>query len=803
MNKFLIYLTLLFLLSRGTFVIAQNSTNEAQFYLWPTNASKFLTSVFCEYRGRRFHAGIDVKTWGKIGYNVYAIRPGYVSRISVSPYGYGRALYIKLDTGETAVFAHLSRFSDPIQDYVESEQKRLGRYRINRYLKKGQLPVAHGEIVAYTGQTGIGAPHLHFEIRDSANKPINPLSKGYNLPDRVSPIITKLSFSPLDVSSEVNGDYKPVILYPQWSNSGEYVINEVVTIWGNVGLAISSYDKDANSSNLFGPYSFKLLVDDVVRFQYQYDQMSFQENTMVELERDYRLSRRQFGRFHKLYKGKHNVKSNYTPNKTWAGVLKSASLDAIPEIRSKYSFEKALDKNDFQAGALFPGMHEFKIEVSDYFGNISIIRGKFQVGAAYNIQPIIRKDEAGMLILNDILTYELRRLENVNAFELNRNRWRSIPLDFIYEEDSLEESNGKNFDSGLIKSGSVLLLEKPLANPIILKFIGHDQFEFESYPYFYIESHPISTSKPAQFEIGYDYYDDYLRLEIQSKNLLRESPELILNPEREDSVKIQLQQIELNKYVGRIDFNSLNGSYHLLKIISQNLSGEEFINWEHFEATIIKPSKSKRIISEDQKFWVSFWSGSLYKPIYARILVDSLTNGTASNMVSQIYNAEPQDVLLNAGANVVLKYPHDEIHPEKLGVYYYTTKSKWTFIDNTLDTTNKTISAKVFSLEKFVLIRDEIPPEISNLRLGNQAHLKSRTPRISAKVEDKLSGIKSENDIVIRLNGKRLIAEYDPERDRIFYQFKKPLPKGKYEASVWAQDRSKNDAFRKTIFWID
>ena len=88
-----------------------------------------LTSAFGEYRARRFHTGIDVKTWGKTGYKIFAIRPGYILRVSVSPGGYGKAVYLKLDTGETAVYAHLSKFNDKIQNLVDREQRRLGKYR--------------------------------------------------------------------------------------------------------------------------------------------------------------------------------------------------------------------------------------------------------------------------------------------------------------------------------------------------------------------------------------------------------------------------------------------------------------------------------------------------------------------------------------------------------------------------------------------------------------------------------------------------------------------------------------------------
>ena len=40
-----------------------------QHYIWPTEASKTVTGVFGDYRPRRYHAGIDIRTGGEIGSN--------------------------------------------------------------------------------------------------------------------------------------------------------------------------------------------------------------------------------------------------------------------------------------------------------------------------------------------------------------------------------------------------------------------------------------------------------------------------------------------------------------------------------------------------------------------------------------------------------------------------------------------------------------------------------------------------------------------------------------------------------------
>ena len=105
-------------------------------YHWPMDAKPALTSTFGEYRPGRFHAGLDLKTWGREGYPVNAVLDGYIWRIRTSPWGYGRAVYIKLKDGRTAVYAHLSKFVPAITAIVEAEQDRRGTYSVNLFLKE-------------------------------------------------------------------------------------------------------------------------------------------------------------------------------------------------------------------------------------------------------------------------------------------------------------------------------------------------------------------------------------------------------------------------------------------------------------------------------------------------------------------------------------------------------------------------------------------------------------------------------------------------------------------------------------------
>ena len=100
------------------------SSIETEDYIWPSEASETITDVFGDKRSRRFHAGIDVRTYGQIGHKLFAVESGYVHKISISPNGYGKALYLKLNDGNTAVYAHLDSYSKELNDYIENYKKK-------------------------------------------------------------------------------------------------------------------------------------------------------------------------------------------------------------------------------------------------------------------------------------------------------------------------------------------------------------------------------------------------------------------------------------------------------------------------------------------------------------------------------------------------------------------------------------------------------------------------------------------------------------------------------------------------------
>ena len=349
----------------------------AQEYCWPTDASRMMTSSFGEYRSGHFHAGLDVKTWGREGYKVFAIADGSIIRVRVSPYGYGRVVYLLLDDGKKAVFAHLSRFSDRVEPFIKEEQKRRGRFAVEKVFKTGFLRVEKGDLIGFTGSSGSGVPHLHFEVRDTLNQPFNPLILDFPIEDTIPPDLKAIAVSPLSFGSHVDGDFQPKALSFRKEREGSYVLDEAVKVWGRLGLSLSAHDRANGAWNRFSLYKIRLFMDEKLVFTVQYDRFSYDRTRQVELDRDYRLNRWGWGLFQKLYLDVGNELSFYEPVSMGAGIL-CCWNDDERDVDSSRSFAETSEETE---GHVFlgEGDHSFRIEALDYFGNFSEAVGVLRV----------------------------------------------------------------------------------------------------------------------------------------------------------------------------------------------------------------------------------------------------------------------------------------------------------------------------------------------------------------------------------------------------------------------------------------
>jgi len=284
---------LLLLIFALSIIDAARAKAEDSKYLWPLPASRELTSGFCQWRSGHFHTGIDIRTFGKTGYKVVAVENCTVYRIVTRWNGYGKALYLRLSDGRLAVYAHLEKFTHEINKYVQENQLGSKRYRTDLYPPPDMFRFSKGDVVAYTGQTGAGAPHLHFEIRDKNNLPLSPLRYLDNSGDTRPPVIRHLYFTPLNrLDARVNGSSTRTEIPLVFSGNG-YTCADTVVVYGPVGVELDCVDRRPGTGRSYAVSSVEMFMDDYEHpiFATLYDSVSFDRWGDVNLETNYSAAR--------------------------------------------------------------------------------------------------------------------------------------------------------------------------------------------------------------------------------------------------------------------------------------------------------------------------------------------------------------------------------------------------------------------------------------------------------------------------------------------------------------------------------
>ena len=328
---------------------ASNAQKEypGEYFRSPMDIRLLLSGTFGELRSNHFHSGIDIKTNGAPGQKIYAIADGYISRINVSTYGFGKALYINHPNGYTSVYAHLDYFTGPIHDYVIEEHYSRESFEMTLYPSADRLPVRKGDVIAYSGNSGSSmGPHLHFEVRDAATQvPINPLHFGFDVKDFYRPRITRIKIYAADEHSLINGKNKHLAIPVEgWGENHRLSTTNPVRLSGSIGFGVQCYDQQNDTPNKNGVYSIKVFLDKRLISATVMDEFSFGETRYINSLIDY----------------EEYMASKARIQRTEIDPGNKLSIYEITDNRGLAHLDDDLT-------------HEVRIEVTDIHGNLSLL----------------------------------------------------------------------------------------------------------------------------------------------------------------------------------------------------------------------------------------------------------------------------------------------------------------------------------------------------------------------------------------------------------------------------------------------
>jgi len=723
-----------------------------QNYIWPTNASGDISSNFGEFRDDHFHMGIDIKTGGKTGFPVYAIDDGYISRIVTNYRGYGQAVYLRTNDGNTATYAHLSRFNDQLKEIVLLQQKKQSAYGIDLQLTASDFPVKKGDILGFSGNTGHSfGPHLHFELRNASQQPINPLVEGIPFSDTRRPKLIELAIIPLYPGSRVNGNQLPQIFPLYMDRGGKYFFPDTLNVDGTVGLAIRAFDRREGANNQYQAHSITLTVDKEIIYTVSYDMLDFNQSSLMNSVHDNRFSRLNLGSFQNLYR--------------------SADLPAVSIMDSSRTGELNLA----------PGYHDFEISVLDHNGNEARFNGtllqyptsSFVVSslkkdadhATINIQPA-----KGRVPLTDITLYSYTR--------------------FGYPDQLIKPTN-------IVQDSLGLSVTVPVArmNRHILQIIGKNRLGAFGFPLF---ATFVEPGEPLDSDISLRFSMSEGGLYIQADTRQYISGEVSIRVVKKTGiVPVALQQIQPTVYLSTLLNPAILNNADRLEIHINSATGADKVIRHKMKPVFVSGSSEKLVFSNDRYCSIKAFPNTLYKPSVLWIETVETPpvlpdNGT---LISSVYQLQPFELAAKDTFQVAVRLDEKMAGLKNVDLYYYDNKEEeWSFLKTDKKRNETVLISALDHFDAIAAIQDIIPPKIEwSFPAHGSRYQYQDVKTLKVLLSDNLSGIDpTEESLKMWIDGHVLLPAYQPVKKELSFELDGTLDPGNHTLDLTVRDKAGN-----------
>lgn len=227
-----------------------NPSRSEEGYAWPVQGIRAITGTFGEYRNTHFHMGMDFSTGGKRGIPILSVSDGKIIKVQRYWTSIGYSVIVEHEDGMQARYGHLSRYSNRLVKNLNASKmaKTFKSRKDFQYNLDKPIPVKKGEIIAYSGDTGVGPPHLHFELFKNGVY-YNPSQFGIGAEDGEEIVFDFIQFNPETSRTFINGKHEPLKLKLIKEGSTYRIDSEEteIRLQGLVSIQLSGHQKSKNN----------------------------------------------------------------------------------------------------------------------------------------------------------------------------------------------------------------------------------------------------------------------------------------------------------------------------------------------------------------------------------------------------------------------------------------------------------------------------------------------------------------------------------------------------------------------------
>ncbi len=719
---------------------------------WPIKEQIDLSSGFGDFRQDHFHGGVDIRTGGEEGLEVFSPVNGYVWRVKMSYDGYGKGLYIRDKDGHIYVFGHLSQFADDIEQPVRARQVARRTYAQDMYFPEDSLQVKKGQLIGFTGQSGYGGPHLHFEKRSVDNKPLNPLKHGLKLRDKVKPQFTRLGFQMTDDSSLFDtGTRKVFFDVPSGRKAGKYHLDTTLYFHRPVGVLAECFDMMRPRGMKQSVYRLSLYFDGRLYYEAVLDTLDYETSDVVNLEFDYLSAMDDRKRVRRLFEK--------TGNRFSGSRAVIGANGVFGQVGEK------------------PGKHQGKIVAEDCAGNKSELTFDFLWGPPGHMvaldSMVVHSYREADCYFSTLPEFEDFDIDSLVVFANRGDMWHRV------ESINTGDSDGPELKCSLSVGG--------VENALLRVFLFNRDGCLIRDNIF----NGITERGKKRVELAYDIIEDGLlvTLDAHVKRGSRTRLELYY---RDSLLGVEYPQLfNMLRYVC---FIPPRKEYARIDRIGFAMSADASLSpamKDSLNIMIVGMEDIEEMAFGD-RFKITTGRSDFHEPQFIEVRENYILNKGSLLLNSEHYVITPESFACRNYFEIAVNLKRTGKYNRYSGLCWLDEKkNRWVWMkDNQFD--GDRLTARAGGGGSIAAVFDYDPPEINRLNIKAGRTYSPDRVDIRFETRDTLSGIPSDGGITVTLNGQWLPCDYDPETLQARAVPGSPLEPGEHHLGITITDRVGN-----------